>query len=45
MYLTLFWKIILLMEVINGPKRDLKNLVTSQVCGVKDLFGLSFWVA
>lgn len=37
MYLAPFWKIILLMEVINGPKRDLKNLIILHVWGVKDL--------
>lgn len=44
MYWAPFWKIILLMEVINGPKRNLKNLIIIHLCKVKNLFGLSFWV-
>lgn len=32
------------MEVINGPKRDLKNLIIVHIRGVKDFFGLGFWV-
>lgn len=41
----MFWKIILSVEVINGLKRYLKNLIISHILGVKDLFRLSFWLS